>query len=204
MNAANTLRIIGSVCDFLILHDWRCFENIYTHPFFVIVVLKKKTVSLLITLWHQMCGFFPHINFVTLWTQTGCPTIAFISETIYLELLSDSTALRPRSHSTSFSSDSATVLGPCGTTLLFHLAAKRRVPHTPPDWIISHDGSPNSETFTYVYQFIIKDIIQDREEQPYKEVRSEGTESRNFCPQGVGVHPPSPQVDVFTIPNPIL
>ena len=137
-----------------------------------------------------MCGFFPHINFVTLWTQTGCPTIVFISETICLELLSDSTALRPWSHSTSFSSDSATAMGPCGTTLLFHLAAKLRVPHTTSDWIISYNGSPNPETFTYAYQFIIKDIIQDRDEQPYEEVRSEGNESRNFCPQGVGVHPP--------------
>ena len=45
------------------------------------------------------------------------------------------------------------------------------------------------ETFTYVYQFIIKHIMQDRDEQPYEEVRSEGTESRNFCSQGVGVHP---------------
>ena len=142
-----------------------------------------------------MCGFFPHINFVTLWTQTGCPTIAFISETIYLELLSDSTALRPRSHSTSFSSDSATVLGPCGTTLLFHLAAKLRVPHTPPDWIISHDGSPNSETFTYVYQFIIKDMIK-------MNIQTEGMHRAGYVGGFQSFHAPS-GCTTFPIPPPV-
>ena len=64
MNAANTLKIIGSICDFLISHGWRYFENIYTHPFFVIVVVEENGFfthhTLTLNVWvfstHQLCG----------------------------------------------------------------------------------------------------------------------------------------------------
>lgn len=131
MNAANTFTRIDNICDFLILPGWRYFENIYTHPFSVIVVVKENGFFTHHTLTPNMWVFSAH-QFCDSLDTNWVPTIAFNSETIYLELLSDSTALRPWSHSPSFSSDSVTVMGPCGSTLLFNLAAKLRVPHTPP------------------------------------------------------------------------
>lgn len=190
MNAANTLRIIGSVCDFLILHDWRCFENIYTHPFFVIVVIKENGFfthhTLTPNVWvfsaHQFCN-----SLDTNWVPYNCIHFWDYLPGVIVRLHSFKTSVPQHFFQFRFNHSPG--------SLWYHTSVpfgcKTKGPTYPTsDWIISYNGSPNPETFTYVYQFIIKDIIQDRDEQPYKEVRSEGTESRNICPQGVGVHPP--------------
>lgn len=66
--------------------------------------------------------------------------------------------------------------------------------HPTSDWII-FSSQYSKLKHSYIYSsHHQKDIIQEPEARErrgtvYKEVRSEGTESRNFCPQGVGVHP---------------
>ena len=105
MNAANTLKIIGSICDFLISHGWRYFENIYTHPFFVIVVVEENGFfthhTLTLNVW---VIFTPTTPLPILQTPSGCPTVQFNSDIKYPELASDSSGEGLNSHKTASTS----------------------------------------------------------------------------------------------------
>lgn len=78
-----------------------------------------------------MCRFFPTptTNSPTLQTPTECPTFQFISDTIYLELASDSTGIRTQFHKTVLTSDASHKYWV--PTLLFDWAIKLGIPpHT--------------------------------------------------------------------------